>query len=60
LARGELVPILPKQLRLQGSISIVYLERKLMPAQVRSFIDWLIQRAPAALSHPNAAGATST
>jgi DNA-binding transcriptional LysR family regulator len=56
LARGELVAVLPKQLRLQGSASIVYVERKLMPPQVRAFIDWLIVRAPAALSHPSVAG----
>lgn len=54
LARGELVAVLPKQLRLQGSISIVYAERKLMPTQVRAFVDWLIERAPAALSYPSA------
>lgn len=56
LARGELVAVLPKQLRLQGTISVVYAERKLMPPQVRAFVDWLIERAPTALSHPNAAG----
>jgi DNA-binding transcriptional LysR family regulator len=55
LARGELVAVLPKQLRLQGSVSVVYVERKLMPVQVRAFVDWLIERAPAALSHPSAA-----
>ena len=55
LARGELVAVLPKQLRLQGSISVVYVERKLMPPQVRALVDWLIERAPAALSHPSAA-----
>jgi len=54
LARGELVAVLPKQLRVQGSISIVYADRKLMPPQVRAFVNWLIERAPAALSHPNA------
>jgi DNA-binding transcriptional LysR family regulator len=55
LARGELVAVLPKQLRLQGAISVVYAERKLMAPQVRAFVDWLIERAPAALSHPSAA-----
>lgn len=59
LARGELVMVLPKQLRLQGSISVVYAERKLMPPQVRAFVDWLIERAPKALSHPSAAGSWS-
>jgi len=56
LARGELVAVLPKQLRLQGSVSVVYVERKLMPPQVRAFVDWLIERAPTALSQPSAAG----
>jgi DNA-binding transcriptional LysR family regulator len=55
LTRGELVAVLPKHLRLQGSVSVVYAERKLMPPQVRVFVDWLIERAPAALSQPSAA-----
>jgi DNA-binding transcriptional LysR family regulator len=55
LTRGELTAVLPKQLRLQGSVSLVYVERKLMPPQVRAFVDWLVERAPAALSHPSAA-----
>lgn len=55
LARGELAVVLPKQLRLQGSISVVYTDRKLMPPQVRAFVDWLVARAPAALNHPHAA-----
>lgn len=56
LARDELVTVLPKRLRLPGSVSVVYAERKLMPPQVRAFVDWLIERAPAALSHSNLAG----
>lgn len=55
VSRGELSPVLPKQLRLQGAVAIVYRERKLMPAQVRAFVDWIIERAPAALSHPGVA-----
>jgi len=55
LARGELVAVLPQQLRLQGSVSVVYVERKLMPPQVRAFVDWLIERAPAALRQRSAA-----
>jgi len=55
LARRELVTVLPKRLHVQGSVSVVYVERKLMPPQVRALVDWLIERAPAALSHPSAA-----
>ena len=55
IARGELVAVLPKLLRLEGSLSIVYPDRKLMPPQVRAFVDWLIARAPAALRSPSAA-----
>lgn len=58
LTTGELVAVLPKQLRLQGAISVVYAERKLMAPQVRVFVDWLIKRAPAALSHSSAAGSS--
>jgi DNA-binding transcriptional LysR family regulator len=49
VARGELVPVLPQTLRVDGTISLLYAERKLMPAQVRAFIDWLVTRAPSAL-----------
>jgi DNA-binding transcriptional LysR family regulator len=51
IARGELTPVLPKRLRLEGSISIVYAERKLMPPAVRAFIDWVIDRGPIALGN---------
>lgn len=51
LARGELSIVLPKQLRLQGVVAIVYVERKLMTPAVRAFVDWVIERAPAALAH---------
>ena len=47
LARGELVLVLPKLLRSEGSVSIVYLERELMPPQVRAFVDWIIARVAA-------------
>jgi DNA-binding transcriptional LysR family regulator len=50
MARGELVAVLPKVLRLEGSISLVYAERQLMTPPVRAFIDWIIERAPAALN----------
>lgn len=49
IARGELVPVLPQLLRVDGAISLVYAERKLMPAQVRALIDWIIEHGPAAL-----------
>jgi len=51
IARGELAPVLPKRLRLEGSISLVYAERKLMASAVRAFIDWIVERGPAALSN---------
>jgi len=49
LARGELVAVMPKVLRSEGRIALVYLERELMPPQVRAFVDWMVARAPAAL-----------
>lgn len=39
LARGLLVPVLPGIVETETRISIVYLERELMPPQVRAFID---------------------
>jgi DNA-binding transcriptional LysR family regulator len=55
LARGELLSVLPRQLVRRGTVSIVYIERKLMPPAVRAFVDWIIERAPAALIHAVAA-----
>jgi DNA-binding transcriptional LysR family regulator len=49
IARGELVLVLPNQLRAEGRIALVYLERELVPAPVRAFIDWMVARAPALL-----------
>lgn len=42
-ARGELVQVMPKLLRSEGSISIVWVERELMPPQVRAFVDWIVR-----------------
>jgi DNA-binding transcriptional LysR family regulator len=47
--RGELVLVLPKVLRSEGRIAIVYLERELMPPQLRAFVDWMVARVPKAL-----------
>jgi DNA-binding transcriptional LysR family regulator len=47
LSRGALVAVLPKLLRAEGSISIVYVDRELMPPQVRAFVDWMIARRDA-------------
>jgi DNA-binding transcriptional LysR family regulator len=46
LERGELVLVMPKLLRVDGRMALVYLERDLMPAQVRAFIDWMAARLP--------------
>jgi DNA-binding transcriptional LysR family regulator len=50
LARGELEVVMPGVLRSEGRIAIVYLERELVPPQVRAFVDWFVARAPAALA----------
>jgi DNA-binding transcriptional LysR family regulator len=47
IERGELVRVLPKVLRVEGKVSLVYAERDLLPAQVRAFIDWMATRLPA-------------
>jgi DNA-binding transcriptional LysR family regulator len=57
LASGELVPVLPSALRVDGTISIVYAERTLMPPQLRAFVDWIIARAPLVLGTPEEARA---
>jgi len=50
LQRGELVTVMPALLRSEGRIAIVYPERELVPPPVRAFVDWMVDRAPAALS----------
>lgn len=57
LSRAELSIVLPRLLRMRGAVAIVYLERKLMASPVRAFVDWIIERAPAALGHSSAANA---
>jgi DNA-binding transcriptional LysR family regulator len=47
LERGDLVPVLPRTLRLDGRVALVYPERDLVPPQVRAFIDWMAARLPA-------------
>jgi DNA-binding transcriptional LysR family regulator len=42
--RGELVTVLPKTLRVDGRIALVYPERDLVPPQVRAFIDFMAER----------------
>jgi len=44
--RGELVPVMPKVLRVEGRMALVYPDRDLVPAQVRAFIDWMVARLP--------------
>ncbi len=55
LARGELVPILPGLLRVDGTVSLVMRERKLLPPAARVFVDYVARRAPSALAHPSVA-----
>ena len=44
--RGELVLVMPKILRVEGRMALVYPERDLIPTQVRAFIDWMATRLP--------------
>lgn len=44
--RGELVPVMPKLLRVEGRMALVYPERDLIAPQVRAFIDWMVARLP--------------
>jgi DNA-binding transcriptional LysR family regulator len=49
--RGELVAVLPKTLRVEGRIALVYPERDLVPPQVRAFIDFMAKRLPVLFPH---------
>ncbi|MDF3066001.1 MAG: Transcriptional regulator, LysR family protein [Polyangiaceae bacterium] len=55
LARGELTRVLPQALRLEGAVSVVYRERKLMAPAVRAFVDHVVRHGPVALRHASAA-----
>lgn len=50
--RGDLVPVMPKILRVEGKMALVYPERDLVPAQVRAFIDWMVTRLPPLMQPP--------
>lgn len=52
LAQGALVAILPGVLRTEGTVSLVMLERKLLPPAARAFVEFVTKRAPAALQNP--------
>ncbi len=55
LTRGELVTILPGVLRTEGTVSLVTVERKLLPPAARAFVEFLTKHAPNALLNPSAA-----
>jgi DNA-binding transcriptional LysR family regulator len=57
LARGELVPVLPTVLRVEGAISLVMKDAKLIPPAVRTFVSYIAKHGPAALRHAHAADA---
>lgn len=50
LDSGALVAVMPAILRAEGRIALVYPERELVPAAVRAFVDFMMQRAAQALS----------
>lgn len=47
LEEGRLVHVLPDELTIESSLCVVYPERKLLPRQVRAFIDALLAWTPA-------------
>lgn len=46
LREGRLVRVLPEELTVETSLCVVYPERKLLPRQVRAFIDALLEWTP--------------
>jgi len=52
VARGRLVAVLPEAIRVDGAVSVVYADRRLMARHVRLFVDWVVARAPAVLDEP--------
>lgn len=49
LRQGDLVRVLPRFLESENSVSVVYVERDLLPAHVRAFVDVLVTWAQAAM-----------
>jgi DNA-binding transcriptional LysR family regulator len=52
LGGGELVQVMPSVLRSESRIAIVHAEREFVPPQVRAFVDWMVERVPAAFLNP--------
>jgi DNA-binding transcriptional LysR family regulator len=52
LLAGELVHVLPGVIGTESRIAIVYLERELLPPQVRAFVDAVVAWAPGNLGAP--------
>ena len=50
LKRGDVVPVMPKVLRVEGKMALVYPDRDLVPPHVRAFLDWMAARLPALIS----------
>jgi hypothetical protein len=50
LERGALVRVLPDLIQAESRVSVVYLEKELLPPQVRAFIDLLVAWAPTAIN----------
>ena len=55
IARGELVSVMPTELRTEGTIALVILERRLVSPAVRAFVAFVGKRGPAALGSVSAA-----
>jgi len=49
IASGKLVVVMPNVLRSEGRIALVYPERELVPPPVRTFVEWMVARAPTVL-----------
>ena len=60
LASGALVHVLPNVLGAETRLSLVYVERELMPPALRAFIDTVVAWAPGWLSAPRQRGGKTT
>jgi len=52
LARGALVPVLPHASFGSGTVAAVYLDREMLPPQVRAFVDAVAKWRPLAAGEP--------
>ena len=56
LASGRLEPVLPEFPPEPATLAVLYPHRRLLPAKVKAFADFMVEHGPQALAHLDGAG----